>query len=245
MKKTEKEFLASYNIHDFEVPLVSVDVAVFTLVDNQLQILLVRRGEFPQKGKWGLPGGFIDLHRDASLEATAIRKLQEKTGVKTPYVEQIASVGSPDRDPRGWSVTVLYMALIPRTPAQSLVDSVDDARWWPYADALVQPLAFDHQSLIELARSRLRSKTAYTTLPIYLLTPPFTLTDLQSAFELLADTPLDKKAFRRRLEAAQVLEEVPGMSNSGRGRPAALFKPIKGFGGHVFRRVFGDVNEQE
>jgi len=240
MKKDEKEFLARYNIHDYDVPLVSVDVAVFTLVDDELHLLLVKRADFPHQGEWALPGGFIDLKADSSVEATAIRKLQQKTGVQTPYVEQIASIGGPDRDPRGWSVTILHMALIPYMPTQAFISAVEDAQWWPYGKVKKQSLAFDHNELVELARERLRSKTAYTTLPINLLTPPFTLTQLQSAFEIVADTALDKKAFRRRLESAGVLEEVASTAPGIRGRPAALYAPKKGFDAHVFKRVFGD-----
>lgn len=239
MKKDEKEFLARYDIHDYDVPLVSVDVVVFTLIDGELHLLLVKRADFPHKGKWALPGGFIDLKADVSIEATAIRKLRQKTAVQTPYVEQIASIGGPDRDPRGWSVTILHMALIPYVPTQAFVAAVEDSQWWPYEKVVKQALAFDHNELVSMARGRLRSKTAYTTLPINLLVPPFTLTELQSAFEVVADTALDKKAFRRRLESADVLEEVSSTDPGIRGRPAARYAPKKGFDAHVFKRVFG------
>lgn len=243
MKKDEKEFLARYNIHDYDVPLVSVDVVVFTLIDDEIHLLLVKRADFPHKGEWALPGGFIDLKADASIAATAIRKLRQKTAVQTPYVEQIASIGGPDRDPRGWSVTILHMALIPHMPTQAFIAAVEDSQWWPYEKVITQSLAFDHNELVELARERLRSKTAYTTLPINLLAPPFTLTELQSAFEIVADTALDKKAFRRRLESADVLEEVSSTAPGIRGRPAVLYAPKKGFDAHVFKRVFGDPSD--
>lgn len=241
--KSEKEFLKHYNIHDYDVPLVSVDVSIFTLIDGQLNVLLIERGQFPQKGKWALPGGFINLKVDKSLDDTATRTLREKTGVATPYVEQVASFGSPKRDPRGWSVTVLHMALIPYAPTQNFVDSVADAKWWPYEQAVKLDLAFDHAALLDAARERLRNKTAYTLLPIHLLDAPFTLTGLQSAFEELIGKPLEKKSFRRRIDAAKVLEEVATTEEGIRGRPAAMFKPCKDFDEHVFRRVFGDGND--
>jgi 8-oxo-dGTP diphosphatase len=124
-----------------------------------------------------------------------IRKLREKTGVKTPYVEQVISVGGTDRDPRGWSVNVLHMALIPYTATANFVASVSDTRWWPIDAALTTRLAFDHRHLLELARDRLRNKTAYTALPIQLITSPFTLAELQRAFEALIGAPLGKKHF--------------------------------------------------
>jgi ADP-ribose pyrophosphatase YjhB (NUDIX family) len=241
--RNEQEFLKHYNIHDFDVPLVSIDVAIFTLIENQLKVLLVQRNEHPHKGRWSLPGGFIDVAGDRDLTAAAIRKLREKTGVKTPYVEQVASVGGPDRDLRGWSVTILHMALIPYTTTANFVASVSDARWWSIDAALATRLAFDHRHLLELARDRLRNKTAYTALPIQLISSPFTLTELQRAFEALIGTPLEKKAFRRRIASAELLEEVSQTVEGSRGRPAALFKPRKGFENHLFRRVFGEANE--
>lgn len=236
---TEAAFLRRYDIHQYDLPLTSVDVAVFTLVDNELQVLLVERAEHPHKNRWALPGGFIDLARDASLEDTASRKLLEKTGVDTPYVEQVCSVGGPDRDPRGWSVTVLHMALIAHAPTRQFVTQVNDARWWPWQRATKLDLAFDHDRLLLGARERLRNKTAYTALPIHVLDPPFTLTQLQRAFEALLGSRLEKKAFRRRMEASGLLE-VAGEHSEGRGRPALLYRPKTGHKQHLFSRVLGE-----
>lgn len=244
MYKTEAEFLRHYNIHDFEVPLASVDVAIFTLVESELQVLLVERADFPHKGRWALPGGFVDIRKDQSLEDAAIRKLQEKTGVKAPYVEQVCTVGAADRDPRGWSLTVVYMALIAHAPTLVHVERVKDARWWPWSEARKLNLAFDHRQLLEKARERLRNKTAYTALPVFVLRAPFTLTALQKAFEELLEAPLDKKSFRRRMEEAELLEEVgERIPEGGRGRPAALFRPKPSARGHVFSRVMGEGGE--
>ena len=171
----EREFLEHYNIHDFDLPLVTVDLVIFSIIDQALQVLLVRRGDHPFKGRWALPGGFIDIGQDADLEAAALRKLKEKTAVTSPYLEQLATVGGPTRDPRGWSVTVVYFALIegegePLGP---------DARWTAVEGGIPSTLAFDHQSLFDKALARLRNKVAYTALPVHLLPPTFTLTDLQ------------------------------------------------------------------
>lgn len=240
MYQTEAEYLKNYNIHNYDVPLISVDIAVFTLIEGKLHLLMIERGEHPHKGRWALPGGFIDQKLDKDLEATALRKLVEKTGVKAPHLEQIVSVGSSTRDPRGWSVTVLYMALIPFAPTEAFVDSVVDARWWPYKAALKQPLAFDHHELMQQARERLKRKTAYTVLPIHVLSAPFTLTQLQQAFEELMDKVLEKKSFRRRILTADLLDEVgEGLPEGGRGRMAALYRPKKGNRDHAFIRVFG------
>ncbi len=234
---TETEYLRHYNIHDFDLPLVSVDLAIFSLRAQQLQVLLVERGEHPQKGRWALPGGFVDVKQDQVLLDTARRKLQEKTGVRAPHLEQVVSVGSAHRDPRGWSITILFMALIPCVPVSGGATETD-ARWWPFDEAGALPLAFDHGELLRQARERLRNKTAYTLLPVHVLEPPFTLTQLQQAFEELLDDRLEKKSFRRRLLNADVLEEVgEDLPEGGRGRPAILYRPRKGSEQHVFSRV--------
>ena len=240
-KMTESTYLKQYSIHDYDIPLVSTDLAIFTLINYELHILLVERAEHPHKGKWSLPGGFINQQTDKDLAATAARKLKEKTGIKSPYLEQVNTIGDGKRDPRGWSVTVLYMALIAHTPTADFIDAVKDARWWPLDAALKQPLAFDHRHLIQQARDRLRTKTGYTVLPVHILNAPFTLTQLQQAFEVLLEQSLEKKSFRRRILGANLLEEVgEGLPEGGRGRIATLYRPVKGCEDHAFVRVFGN-----
>lgn len=240
MFTSEKEYLKHYNIHDYDVPLVSVDIAIFTLLDGKLHVLLVERGEFPHKSRWALPGGFINQKLDKDLHATALRKLHEKTGVATPYLEQVVTLGNLERDPRGWSVTSLYMALIPHTPTAKFIEAVTDARWWPVEIALKQTLAFDHADLIVQARERLRAKAGYTALPMYILNAPFTLTQLQATYEELLGTELEKKSFRRKFPVEELLEEVgEALPESGRGRIAALYRPRKGGDSFTFLRSFG------
>lgn len=244
MFTSEKDYLKHYNIHDYAVPLVSVDLAIFTLINGKLHILLIERADFPHKDRWALPGGFIDLKQDKDISATALRKLTEKTGVKVPHLEQVCTIGNNKRDPRGWSVTALYMALIPFAPTAEYVASVRDARWWPLDAAIKLSLAFDHTELINLARERLRIKTGYSLLPVFTINSPFTLTQLQQAFEEILGKELDKKSFRRRIQNVELLEEVgEGMAESGRGRSAILYRPIKGSEQHAFVRAFGQTDE--
>lgn len=246
MNTSEKAYLQDYNIHDYDLPLVSVDVAIFTLHKDTLQILLVRRGDHPHKGRWSLPGGFIDLTRDTDLYATASRKLKEKTGVDTPYLEQVASVGNRQRDPRGWSVTVLFMALIPHVQTLASESGVMDAKWHSYDTCTSKKLAFDHAKLLQQARERLKNKSAYTALPIYLLEPPFTLTQLQHAFEELLGKSIEKKSFRRRMQAADLLEEAgESLPEGGRGRIASLYRPKTACEDYSFLRAFGSSTEEE
>lgn len=234
--RSEADFLRHYNIHDFDIPLVSVDVAILTLHEDTLKVLLVKRGDYPQKGKWALPGGFIDVKRDHDLAETALRKLREKTGVSTPYLEQLESVGSRGRDPRGWSVTVVYFALIPWTAVPSALGSSEAVEWVAVEDALLRPLAFDHARLLEHAVARVRSKVLYTLIPAYLIPSPFTLSALQQAYEAVIGRPVEKKAFRRRLENAGVLEATGEQGGTGTGRPAALYRLSASVEGFNFSR---------
>ena len=190
---------------DFARPLVTVDVVIFTVQAQRLQVLLVRRptgeGE-PCPGMLALPGGFVDVERDATLLDCAVRKLRDKTGLHTHHLEQLGSWGSAGRDPRGWSVTQVYMALVPAP------DTASTAQWLDVDTACASPLAFDHATLLNAALARLRSKVEYTSLPAFLLPEPFTLPQLQQVYEVVLGRALDKSAFRKRMLDSGFLTEV-------------------------------------
>jgi 8-oxo-dGTP diphosphatase len=207
--------------------LTTVDLASFAIADEALQILLVRRPatkDEPFPNMWALPGGCVDTDRDKDLEQCALRELREKTGMEAPYLEQVGSWGSAERDPRGWSATHVYMALFGKTQGLPAGGRSADARWWPLQGTRVtQPLAFDHTEILRAATLRLRSKVEYTSLPAFLIPGEFTLTELQRAFEIVLDRPLEKKAFRTRILATDLVEEVPRM-REGRSRPAQIYR---------------------
>jgi ADP-ribose pyrophosphatase YjhB (NUDIX family) len=207
-------------------PLATVDVAIFAAAEDALQVLLVQRphtaGE-PFPGLWALPGGFVDVERDADLESCALRKLKEKTGVSSPYLEQLGSWGNAKRDPRGWSATHVYVALIPYEAATAGANAAD-ARWFPVTNSGVKVrLAFDHAEILSAALGRLRGKVEYTSLPAFLLPKEFTLTDLQRAYELVLDRKLEKSAFRTRVLGAGLVEPV-GKTREGPNRPAQMYR---------------------
>ena len=191
----EKEFLASYNQADYDSPLLSVDTVLFTYHESVLKVLLVERSNHPDIGKWGLPGGFVDLKGDGCIEDTACRKVREKTGVEPPYLEQLHTVGNGRRDKRGWSVTVCYTALIAHQDCGSHIDTVADAQWVRLTEISSLDLAFDHLEIIESARERLKQKALYSLVPAYALPEKFTLPELQHLHELLIGKPLEKKIF--------------------------------------------------
>ena len=201
-------------------PAVSVDVVIFTLRDDDLQVLLVQRKHPPFEGRWAIPGGFVE--QGESLEVAVRRELAEETGVRDVYLEQLYTFGDPGRDPRRRVITVAYLALAPSPLAVEAGSDASDARWWPVYRRPPQ-LAFDHAKILTYALQRLRYKLEYTAAGFQLLPPTFTLTELQKAYEIVLGEPLDKRNFRRRILEAGILEEA-GLASEGRGRPAKFYR---------------------
>jgi 8-oxo-dGTP diphosphatase len=212
----------------FPRPLSTVDLAIFSVTEDSLRVLLVKRpnahGE-PFPGHWALPGGFIDVETDQDLEACALRKLKEKSGVSAPYLEQVGSWGGASRDPRGWSATHVYFALITSDDLHLAPGGNASEVKWSTIDGhrIREKLAFDHTEILKAAISRLRSKVEYTSLPAFLMPSEFTLSELQHVYEITLGRSLEKKAFRTRVLASSLLEEVP-RRREGANRPAQLFK---------------------
>ncbi len=235
--QTEAEFLASYDPKAFDAPLATVDVSIFTVIEGALHVLLIKRDEFPFKGAWALPGGFVDLSQDNGLDATAMRKLQEKTGVEASHLEQVQTIGNLSRDPRGWSLTVLYFALM---SAESVTlnpgAGATEAAWHKLKGGQVEPpLAFDHAKLLKRAFARLQNKARYTMLPGYVLAEEFTLTELINIYRILLEEDLDNPMMRRRLLRSGMLEETGSMREGG-NRPAKLYRYARAASNHVFDR---------
>ena len=239
MAEQREKSRGSQPMLDFPRPLTTVDVVIFAIREDALHVLLVQRpaGESePFPHLWALPGGFVDIERDRDLEACAIRKLKEKTGMVSPYLEQLGSWGSAGRDPRGWSATHAYFALMPAVVASGMLAA--DAQWFPVNAGRVKTrLAFDHGDILETAILRLRNKVEYTSLPAYLMGNEFTLPDLQKVYEIVLDRPLEKSAFRTRMLAADMIEPVAKM-RKGPNRPAQLYRLKKAKSPVYFARTF-------
>jgi 8-oxo-dGTP diphosphatase len=199
---------------------LTVDVVVFTIQQGRLAVLLIRRGIPPFEGAWAIPGGFVLAAE--GVEDAARRELEEETGVRDVYLEQLYTFGEPGRDPRGRVVTVAYFALI--SFDRNVIGGSDaaEARWWPM-DAL-PPLAFDHAAILEYALERLRNKLEYTTVGFQLLPQEFTLTELQQVYEAILGRPLDKRNFRRKIELLGILTPLKQQKRAGPSRPAQLFR---------------------
>ncbi|MDR1826801.1 MAG: NUDIX hydrolase [Methylobacteriaceae bacterium] len=227
--------------YSFPQPFSFVDTVILSIIDERLKVLLVKRDpgiSEPFAGWWALPGGFVDVDRDRTLEQCALRKLKEKTGVSGPYLEQVGSWGSADRDPRGWSVTHVYVALLSGAPALQPGGNADDAEWAAIGDSGVdRPLAFDHAELLSATLERVRSKTEYTSLPAQFLPETFSLSEIQRVYEIVLGRKLDKKAFRTRVLAVPLLEETAERKSTGR-RPARLYRLARGKELVYFARTF-------
>lgn len=231
----ESTYLASYDRSRYVAPLLSVDAALFTYHDEQVKVLVVKRSRHPEQGKWALPGGFVDEKLDASLADTVHRTIIKKTGVQAPYLEQLETFGNARRDKRGWSVTVVYTALIAHQSCAPHVETVSDVKWMAISELADHDLAFDHAMILEAAIGRLRQKALYSIVPAFTLPDEFTLPELQRVHEALLGKPLEKKSFRRRIEQADLLLES-GAKRHVNGRPAALYRLKPGAGAHTFIR---------
>ena len=201
-------------------PLVTVGVVIFTLRNNDLQVLLVRRRQPPQVGMWAIPGGLVGL--EETLEEAALRTLAEEMGLTDVYLEQLFTFGDPRRDPRDRVITIAYLVVVPATNVVPRTgDDADHVRWWSiYA---LPSLAFDHTDILGYALTRLRYKLEYTAVGFELLPKEFTLTELQTAYEIVLGEQLDKRNFRRKILSAGVIEPSGGY-RIGEGRPARLYR---------------------
>jgi len=207
--------------YQYPHPAVTTDVVVFTIRDQRLQLLLVRRACEPFKGRWALPGGFLDINED--LEECAKRELEEETGVHGLYLEQLYTFGKPDRDPRERVISITYYALIPSDKVELRASSdAKDAAWFPL-DELPQ-LAFDHKEIIDLAHQRLVAKLNYSTITFQFMPKTFTLSELQRVYEILRNEKLDKRNFRKWISTLNQIEETGKLRRSGNHRPAKVYR---------------------
>lgn len=199
--------------------ITTVDVVLFTLLEGNLAVGLLRRSSAPFEGELALPGGYIHAQEDASAQAAAYRVLHSKTGIEAPYLEQLYTFASADRDPRGWAVSITYYALV--GAEQLMAQAHDDFVLKPVAD--LPALPFDHGKIIEAGVARLQNKSAYSALPCFLLGETFTLSELQETYERILGQKLDKSVFRRKIDELEFLEEL-AEKRRGQHRPAQLYR---------------------
>lgn len=200
---------------------LTVDCVVFGLDQQDLKVLLIERAEKPFAGHWALPGGFV--HVDETIDAAALRELEEETGLQIGFLEQLYTFGDVERDPRERVVTVAYYALL-RLDEHPLHPASDarDAKWFPVTG--LPKLAFDHQHILDTAHQRLCGKVRYQPIGFELLPKDFTLRQLQHLYEVVLGRPLDKRNFRKKILGMDLLVELDRWEAGVAHRAARLYR---------------------
>lgn len=201
---------------------VTTDVVIFTIQDDKLKALLVKRAHEPFKGKWALPGGYVRISE--TLDDAALRILKEKTNVQNIYLEQLYTFGDPLRHPNSRVITCAYFALIRSDDIELSFEEnteITEVKW--HAVGNLPALAFDHKEIIEYSLKRTRERLEFCPIAFQLLPQKFTLTELQKAYELILMKKLDKRNFRKKFLSLAILKELDEYTKSGSKRPARLY----------------------
>jgi 8-oxo-dGTP diphosphatase len=206
---------------------VTVDLVVFTIREDELCVLAVRRGVPPYRGRWALPGGFV--HEEEGLLAAAQRELAEETGLEElpVHLEQLATYGAPRRDPRMRVVSVAYLALAAELPEPAAGTDASEARWRRVADLLSGPsrLAFDHSEILADGLVRARAKLEYSPLAAAFCATEFTVAELRHVYEVVWGTELDPRNFHRKVTGSPGFLRSTGRTTTRNGgRPAQLYR---------------------
>ena len=206
--------------YEYPHPAVTVDCVVFAVDNEDLKVMLIERGEEPFKGQWALPGGFVKIDED--LDTAARRELEEETGLKGIFLEQLYTYGAVKRDPRERVISVAYMALVNLEghDVKASTDAVNAA--WFSLDELPD-LAFDHELIIEQAQERLEGKVRYQPIGFELLPELFTLTELQTLYEIILGRELDKRNFRKKIQKMDFLTDTGQLQKDVAHRAAKLY----------------------
>lgn len=218
----EAEFLRTYDPTKFSPIAVTVDIALLTIRNGQLAVLLVRRGSHPFLDRWALPGGFVGSSED--LDEAARRELGEEAGVAASpwHLEQLRTYGRPGRDPRMRVMSIAYLGLLPDLPRPIAGTDAAEARFWPVADLWSDEgpdLAFDHSGIVTDAVERARSKLEYTSLATGFIEEPFTIADLRRVYEAVWSVHLHPANFRRKVLSTPGFVVPTGEERpTGRGR---------------------------
>ena len=206
---------------------VTVDLVLFTIRDEKLCALMVRRGREPFRSRWALPGGFVE--EDEDLPDAARRELEEETGLEDPrvHLEQLATYGAPGRDPRGRVVSIAYLALAAELPDPAAADDAADAEWRPVNELLARRvrLAFDHRRILEDGLERARAKLEYSPLATAFCAREFTVAELRRVYEIVWGVELDPRNFHRKVTgSANFLVPTGKSTTRNGGRPAQLYR---------------------
>jgi 8-oxo-dGTP diphosphatase len=199
-------------------PTLVVDIVLFTIINGDLQVLLINREGDPFKGLEALPGGY--LLAGENTKTAAVRVLKEKAGVSDIYIEQLYTFDEENRDPRGPVFSVTYLALVSPTTIPE-TKGTQHPKW--FSTKKLPKLAFDHKKIIEYAKERLAGKVEYTTIAFGVLPTLFTLTQVQQVYEAILEKEIDKRNFRKKIDQLGFLKETKQTLSGMRQRPAKLY----------------------
>ena len=244
--KEEIDFLKTYDASEYERPSVTADIVVLTLdSSDELSILLIKRGEYPFKGCWAIPGGFLQAGKE-SIDEAAARELKSETNIDNVYLKQLYTFGNPGRDPRTTVISVAYTALVPKHMLDIKAgDDAQDARLFKIKydvngivftnDGLTiteSDLAFDHNEIIRMAITRLRNRIDYENDAFSLLKNKneFTISELKRIHETIKNRSLDlpnfRKTFLRDYVSSGKVKDL-GKTVVSKGKPARLYTLIE------------------
>lgn len=205
----------SYQYQKEDKVLLAVDCIIFGFDEEDLKVLLIKRGFEPEKGKWSLVGGF--LKKEETLESAATRILKLYTGLDDIYMEQVATFSEVNCDPAERTISTAYFALINIKKHNEKLIEEFSAEWFSIDKA--PQLIFDHESMVKKALKRLRNRTAIEPVGFELLPKKFTMRHLQKLYEAIWDTQLDKRNFIFKILSLDILEKLDekDMSSSRKG----------------------------
>jgi 8-oxo-dGTP diphosphatase len=201
---------------------IAVDAIVFGYADNKLNVLLIKQKFGELKNQWALVGGFVKDHE--TLNDAVNRELQEETGIKVNYLEQLFTFGdNVNRDPRFRVVSVAYFALVNSTKLVLQADSdAEDAKWFSINE--LPDLAFDHKEILKTAQNRLQSKLTYQPIGFDLLPKEFLFSELENLYCTILEKEIDRRNFRKKILSFGIVEETEKFGNKIKGRPAKLYR---------------------
>jgi len=214
--------MAKKYCYDYPHPSVTTDIVVFTVKDNYLQTLLIRRGGDPFKGAWAIPGGFVQEREN--IYDCAVRELAEETGATDIKLKQLSAYGASDRDPREHVITIVYFALIKSTSVKIEHGSdAADAQWHKMED--LPQLAFDHNEIINDAILELQmglyDKNKHNVFD--LLPDEFTIPEIQTCYEAILQNKLDRRNFSKKIRDCFPIKETGELRRDGPHRPSKLY----------------------
>lgn len=222
--------MKKYNIDQYPPMFNTVDIALFSIIDNELGVMLIKRAEEPFKDCWALPGGYVDVLQDSDALAAARRELKEETNLENIYLEQLYTFTSKGRDPREKLAnrpcrifSIAHFALIDHLKVKAIAGSdAQDVGWFKISN--LPDLSFDHAQIITTAVNRIRNKINYTNVGFELVPKKFTIPELRSVFEQVLGRELNATNFRTKLLKLGILKDTGKKKVEGRGQPAPIYE---------------------